>query len=459
MSSQLPQDFLWGNSVSSMQTEGAWNEGGKGKSVYDIREAGENISDWKVGTDSYHRYKEDFDYMQELGMNCYRFQISWSRVFPNGDGEVNEEGLEFYDRFIDDLLERGIEPMICLYHFDMPLHLAEKYRGFLSRYVVDAFVRYGKAIVDRYKEKVKYWISFNEQNIFAMDGAFKIGGVLEADGTEKELYQIQHNTLIAHAEIANYIHETAPKCEIGGMVTYSKAYPATSKPKDNLAAQILDDFTNQFHLDVFTNGKYPAFMLSYLKEHNLMPEFKEGDEDTLAKMKSDWLSFSYYASSTINAEKITTDTPIYKYREIGGKPNPNLEATEWGWQIDPIGFRSILRDMYNRYKLPVFPIENGIGVIEELPEDELIQDDYRIEYHRDHLQAMKDAIFLDGVECIGYLGWGLIDILSSQGDMRKRYGLVYVNRENHDLKDMRRIPKKSFNWFKKVIESNGENLD
>lgn len=459
MPSQLPQGLLWGNSVSSMQTEGAWNEGGKGKSVYDIREASEHASDWKVATDSYHRYKEDFDYMKELGMNCYRFQISWSRVFPNGDGEVNEEGLAFYDRFIDDLLERGIEPMICLYHFDMPLHLAEEYRGFLSRYVVDAFVRYGKLIVDRYKDKVKYWITFNEQNIFAMSHGFQIGGLLEGDGTEKELYQLQHNTLIAHAEIANYLHKSAPNCEIGGMVAYNKVYPATSKPEDSLAAQLVDDFTNQFHLDIFTNGKYPAFMLAYLKENNLMPEFEEGDEETLAEMKSDWLSFSYYASSVISADKITKDTPIYQYREIGGQPNPNLEATEWGWQIDPIGFRSILRDMYNRYKLPVFPIENGIGVIEELPENELIQDDYRINYHRDHLQAMKDAMFLDGVDCIGYLGWGLIDILSSQGDMRKRYGVVYVNRENHDLKDMRRIPKKSFDWFKKVIESNGKYLD
>ena len=458
MVQKLRNDFLWGNSVSSMQTEGAWDQGGKGKSVYDIREATEFASDWKVATDSYNRYEEDFDWMNELGMNCYRFQISWSRVFPNGDGEINEEGVAFYERFIDALLERGIEPMICLYHFDMPLHLAENYNGFLSRDVVDAFVRYGKEMVDRFKGKVKYWITFNEQNIFGFSDAFRISGVMTGENTEKELYQLQHNTMMAHAEIANYIHETAPECEIGGMVAYSKVYPATPKPEDVFAAQKVDDFFNQFFLEAFTYGKYPAFMMTYLENHDLVPEMREDDLEVLAKLTSDWLSFSYYTSHVISAENITETTPIYRYLEVGKVSNSYLEATEWDWQIDPLGFRSILVDMHSRYHLPVFPIENGIGVIEELPEEGLIQDDYRISYHRDHFKAMKDAIFLDGVECIGYLGWGLIDILSSQGDMRKRYGVVYVNRENHDLKDLNRMPKKSFAWLQQVIKSNGENL-
>lgn len=458
MGKKLKDTFLWGNSVSSMQTERAWNEAGKGKSVYDIREAGEHISDWKVAIDSYHRYQEDFDYMQELGMNCYRFQISWSRVFPNGDGEINEEGVAFYDRFIDDLLARGIEPMICLYHFDMPLHLSENYNGFASRYVVDAFVKFGKTMVDRFKEKVNYWITFNEQNIFGSKKGFRIAGCTTI-GTEKELYQLQHNTMIAHAEIANYLHETTEACQIGGMVAYRAAYPASSEPKDVLAAKLADDFFNQFFLEIFTDGKYPAFMLTYLENNDLMPDFAPNDAATLAQLKSDFLSFSYYSSNTISAAEITEETPIYLYPEVSGRPNPHLEATEWDWQIDPTGFRIILRDIFNRYHLPVFPIENGIGVIEKLPEEGLIQDDYRIEYHRTHLQAMKDAIFLDGVDCMGYLGWGLIDILSSQGDMRKRYGVVYVNRENHNLKDLNRLPKKSFSWLQQVIKSNGAHLD
>lgn len=459
MTNSLPEGFLWGNSVSSMQTEGAWNEGGKGKSVYDIREATENTSDWKVATDSYHRYEEDFDHMKEMGMNCYRFQLSWSRVIPDGDGELNEAALAFYDRFIDGLLERGIEPMICLYHFDMPLHLAETYDGFLSRHVVDAFVRYGKAVIDRYKDKVKYWLTFNEQNIFGMERtAFRIAGVVNEDYDEKKLYQIQHNTMVAHARIANYIHATASNCEIGGMITYAPWYPASSKPKDVLTAQVMDDFWNQLYLYTFTHGEYPAFFTTYLEENGWSPEMKEGDLKEIGQMTSDWLAFSYYSSNVVDSDAIDEGAPISSYGQ-GKIDNDHLDRTEWNWQIDPTAFRLMMRDMYTRYRLPLFPIENGIGVIEELPEDEWIEDDYRIEYHREHIQAMKDAILKDGVEFLGYLGWGLIDILSSQGDMRKRYGMVFVNRDNHDLKDLRRIPKKSYYWMKQVTASNGENLD
>lgn len=459
MTHSLPDNFLWGNSVSSMQTEGAWNEGGKGRSVYDIREAKENTSDWKVATDSYHRYEEDFDLMKEMGMNCYRFQISWSRVIPSGDGEINQEGLAFYDRFIDALLDRDIEPMICLYHFDMPLHLAENYDGFLSRHVVDAFERYGKLLVDRYKEKVKYWITFNEQNIFGMErAAFRIAGVMNEEYSEKKLYQIQHNTMVAHARIANYIHETAPKCEIGGMITYSPWYPSSSKPKDIFTAQVMDDFLNQLYLYTFTYGEYPAFFTTYLEENDWVPKMEESDLTEISQMTSDWLAFSYYASNVVESDILSEDLPVSSYG-VGRTENPFLDRTEWDWQIDPLAFRLMMRDMYTRYRLPLFPIENGIGVIEELPENGLIEDNYRIAYHREHIQAMKDAILKDGVKCLGYLGWGLIDILSSQGDMRKRYGMVYVNRENHDLKDLKRIPKKSFYWMKQVTSTNGDNLE
>ena len=458
MTKRLKEGFLWGNSVSSMQTEGAVNEGGKGPSIYDIREAGENTSDWSVATDSYHRYEEDFDLMKEMGMNAYRFQISWSRVIPDGDGEVNEEGLAFYDRFIDGLLERGIEPMICMYHFDMPLALAEKYDGFLSRNVMEAFVRYGKILIDRYKHKVTYWLTFNEHDLFANPGiSYRIAGVLNTEFSEKAMYQIQHHVMVAHAKLANYLHQTTD-CEVGGMIAYSPYYPASSHPKDTLAADLLDDFTNHAFLHTFTHGEYPAYFTNYLEDRGWTPTMEEDDLEEMKQMKSDWLAFSYYSSNVINGRNIPEGTPITSYGKYGGEENPHLDRTEWNWQIDPIAFRLMMRDMYARYRLPLFPIENGIGVIEELPEDELIQDDYRIAYHRDHIQAMKDAILIDGVECIGYLGWGLIDILSSQGDMRKRYGMVYVNRENHDLKDLRRIPKKSFYWMKQVTETNGEDL-
>ena len=455
----MKKNFYWGNSVSSMQTEGAWNEGGKGMSVYDIREASEFASDWKVATDSYRRYTEDFDYMQDLGMNMYRFQISWSRVNPEGDGVWNETGIAFYDKFIDDLIARGIEPMICLYHFDMPLALAEKYNGFLSKEVVQAFKRYGIEMIKRFGHKVKHWLTFNEQNLYANpDVAFRIAGYLTGNQTEEELFKIHHNVMMAHTYIANYIHENTD-CLISGMLAYSEVYPATSHPEDIRLAREWDEYNNYNLLTAFTKGYYSNFVQQYIKTHNIDDGSTEAEMAELSKLYSDYLSFSYYASTTVNHELITTDTRVPYILHYGKQDNPYIDTTEWNWQIDALGFRDILNKIYHRYEIPVFPIENGIGVIESWDGEHEIEDDYRIAYHRDHIQALKDAIHLDGVDAIGYLGWGLIDILSSQGDMRKRYGFVYVNRENHDLKDMKRVPKKSYHWFKKVTATNGDDLD
>lgn len=450
--------FYWGNSVSSMQTEGAWNEGGKGKSVYDIREATENSSDWKVATDSYHRYKEDFDHMKELGMNMYRFQISWSRVNPDGDGEWNEEGIAFYDRFIDDLIARGIEPMICLYHFDMPLNLAEKYNGFLSKDVVDHFKDYGIEMVKRFGHKVKHWITFNEQNVFNIPSeGFKAAGYMTGDKTTEEMIQIEHNAMMAHTYIANYIHEQTD-CKISGMLAHQEVYPATSHPRDIFLARELDEFLNNNLLEAFVYGKYLDSYMAFIKRHNLNVSIEEDELKELSKLRSDYLTFSYYASLVLDHTKVPEEASPFEYLDYGKINNSYLKATEWNWQIDPLGFRNVLNKIYTRYRLPVFPVENGIGVIEEWDGKNMIEDDYRIAYHRNHIQAMKDAAEVDGVDILGYLGWGLIDILSSQGDMRKRYGVVYVNRENHDLKDLARTPKKSYAWLQQVIASNGEKL-
>lgn len=458
VSKGLPEDFLWGNSVSSMQTEGGWNEGGKGMSVYDIREATEFSSDWKVANDNYNNYDIDFDHLKNLGMNCYRFQISWSRVNPDGDGAFNEEGIEYYSKLIDALINRGIEPMICLYHFDMPLNLARKYNGFLSKHVMKAFVCFGIEMVKRFGDRVKYWITFNEQNLFHVPEAFRISGYLEGEQTLDELYQISHNVMMGHVKIANYIHENT-ECKIGGMLAYSESYPATCAPRDILLARKWDEFINYNLLDAFVHGRYSNEVLTYVKNHQIDMKATEEELKELSNLKSDFLSFSYYASSTINSNLVSTDTPINYIMKEGKQKNPYLESTEWGWQIDPLGFRDVFNKLYQRYQLPVFPIENGIGVKEEWDGKNEINDQCRIDYHRAHLQAMKDAMFEDGVEVIGYLGWGLIDILSSQGDMRKRYGVVYVNRDNHDLKDMKRIPKRSYWWLKRVIESNGEDIE
>lgn len=456
--STLPAGFLWGNSVSSMQTEGAWNEGGKGMSVYDIREPGELTSDWKVATDSYHRYQEDFDLMQDLGMNCYRFQISWSRVCPTGDGAFNEEGIAFYHRFIDELLARGIAPMICLYHFDMPLHLAQTYNGFTDRRVMDAFIRYGQKMIDCYGDKVKWWLTFNEQNLYHMPEAFRISGYMRGDRTLRDLYAIQHHVMMAHAHLTRYLHQHKPGRLMGGMLAHALVYPATCKPRDIFCAQQIDEFFNQNLLRAFAGEGYSPEVMALVDREGFRDLYRDEDLAVLAKTKNDYLAFSYYASKSLDSDAIAPGTAVNNYMLYGDKRNPYLQATEWNWQIDPLGFRTIITRYYNDWRLPVFPIENGIGVIESWDGVNPVEDDYRIAYHRDHINAMKDAMFEDGAQVIGYLGWGLIDILSSQGDMRKRYGVVYVNRENHDLKDLKRVPKKSYAWLKRAIHSNGEAL-
>ena len=450
--------FYWGNSVSSMQTEGGWNEGGKSLSVYDIVEPAENRSDWHFANDNYHHFEEDLDLMKDLGMNMYRIQISWSRCVKDGDGEWNDEGLQYYDRLIDAMIERGLEPMVCLYHFDMPLALAEKHNGFLSRYVVDAFVRFGKGIIDRFASKVKYWLTFNEQNLYWQPAiAFRIAGYLQGDKTVDELYQIGHHVMVAHVKMVQYLHETTD-AHIGGMLAYSEVYPATCRPEDIQAARKWDTFCNRTLLDVFAKGEYSREMMQWVKTYNIDMDVTEEDLELFRNHHEDYLAFSYYSSSTLDASSIPADTTPNYYMMYGKKDNPYLQTTEWNWQIDPLGFRDVLNKIYQNYHLPVFPIENGIGVQEEWDGIHEIEDDYRIDYHKNHIRAMKEAIQTDGVEVLGYLGWGLIDILSSQGDMRKRYGVVYVNRTNHDLRDMKRVPKKSYHWLKKVIASNGEDL-
>ncbi|KRN28342.1 hypothetical protein IV38_GL001341 [Lactobacillus selangorensis] len=439
-----------------MQTEGGWDADGKGKSVYDIRPATADTSDWKFANDNYHHYTEDFDLMAAEGMNCYRFQISWSRVNPTGDGAWNQAGIDYYSRFIDDLIKRGIQPMICLYHFDMPLALAEKYDGFMDRHVVDAFVRYGKKMIDEFGDRVKYWITFNEQNLYFMPGASVIAGSSKAPHTADTLYTIAHHIMLAHSQVVAYLHKTTHD-QIGGMLAYAEFYPATCKPADVQAVRKTDEFLNRDLLDVFVHGHYSNEVLTYVKNHHINMDWQDGDEKILGATTSDFLAFSYYRSSTINSDLIPDDTLVNEWPNKGDQANPYLKTSEWGWQIDPTGFRDVIDKLYDQYGVPIFPIENGIGVREEYNGTQ-IQDDYRIDYHRAHIQAMEDAMFEDGVPVIGYLGWGLIDILSSHGDMNKRYGMVYVNRTNHDLKDMKRIPKKSYYWFEKVIKSNGADL-
>lgn len=453
----MMSDFFWGNSVSSMQTEGGWNEDGKSKSVYDVRPATDKVSDWHFANDNYHHFEEDLDLMQDLGMTMYRFSVSWSRVIEDGDGKINKKGLEFYDRLVDGCLKRGIQPMICLYHFDMPLHLAEKYNGFLSKVTCEAFIRYGKVLVDHFSDRVKYWITFNEQNLYSQPGAFRIAGVLKKDNSVSDLYQISHNVMYCHASIANYIHENTD-CKIGGMLAYSEVYPATSNPDDVFLTHKYEEFIDNNLLDVFSYGKYSDTVIHFVKSHHMNIETTSQELEQLSKCRSDFLAFSYYQSRTLDSSEIPVDAVPNYYMTYGDKANSYLRENEWHWSIDPEGLRDVLNKIYLLYHIPVFPIENGIGLREHWDGKHEIQDDERIKYMRAHIIATKEAIEEDGIDVLGYLGWGLIDILSSSGDMEKRYGVVYVNRTNHDLKDMKRVPKKSYYWLKKVIHSDGKEL-
>ncbi|MCY8928810.1 glycoside hydrolase family 1 protein [Bacillus subtilis] len=448
----IPEGFFWGGAVTSFQTEGAWNEGGKGPSIVDARPVKNNHSNWKVAVDFYHRYKEDIALFKEMGFNAYRTSISWSRVFPDGEGEPNEEGLKFYDELFDEMLTNGIQPVITLYHFDLPLALAEKYNGFASRKVVELFDKYARTVFKRFGEKVKYWLTFNEQNLVLTSPQY--WGVTLADNESVEAlrYQVCHNAFIAHAKAVKALHELVPNGQMAGMVTYLTTYPATCDPKDAIANMKAKELLTDFYFDVFVHGEYPSYVTSHLEQNNIMPVFEEGDAELLKDNTVDYLSLSYYQSQTVK-HLPETDGHIIS----GVCPNPKLDTNEWGWAIDPIGLRVALKDMYARYQLPIFITENGIGVREELDENQTVEDQYRIDYLRKHIEQMKLAME-EGVDVIGYLSWGSTDILSSQGEMKKRYGFVFVNRDETNLRDLNRYKKKSFDWFKGVISSNGVKL-
>lgn len=446
----LRKDFLWGGAVTAHQSEGGYTEGGKVPAVCDLTVTGK-FSDFKDGIDSYHRYSEDFDLFQEMGFNAYRFSIDWSRMMSD-ENTYNEASFEFYDRFIDALLERGIEPIPTLYHFEMPVFLQEKYNGFASRKVVNIFVELCKKIVDRYYHKVHYWITFNEQNGILQKGPKMFFGGICPDGMNPQTFdnQIMHHTLIAHSLVNDYIHQKGG--HVMGMATVVQSYPETCHPLDTLESMKAQSEAYVF-LDVFARGHYNSYYYANMQNEGTMPEILGGDLDILKLGKTDSLSISYYMStiSHYGEESLTN------VEDVVIKKNPYLEMSEFGWTIDPVGLRITLRQLYDRYEMPIYIVENGFGCDDVMNENGEIIDDYRIDYMRKHILEMKNAIN-EGVDCRGYLAWGPIDILSSRANMNKRYGMIYVNRSNDDLKDLKRIKKKSFEWYKHVIETNGEEL-
>lgn len=465
----FPKGFLWGGATAANQFEGAYNEDGKGLSVQDVTPQGgfgpiteepteDNLK--LKGIDFYHRYKEDIALFAEMGFKVFRLSIAWSRIFPKGDElEPNEAGLAFYDRVFDELEKYGIEPLVTLSHYETPLHLAREYNGWANRDLISFYERYVRTVFERYQHRVKYWLTFNEVNS-VLHAPFMSGGIVTPpeELSQQDLYQAVHHELVASALATKIADEINPEMKVGCMVLAMPAYPMTSHPLDQLAVR---QFENQNYLfsDIHVRGKYPNYIKRYFKDNNIEIQFADGDEELLLNHTVDFISFSYYMSvaQAHNPEAYTSG----KGNIMGGITNPYLEASEWGWQIDPVGLRLVLNDFYDRYQLPLFIVENGLGakdMLVEGPNGPMVEDDYRIDYLQKHLVQVGEAV-KDGVEVMGYTTWGCIDLVSaSTAEMSKRYGFIYVDRHDDGTGTLARYKKKSFDWYKEVIATNGEKL-
>ena len=464
----FPKNFLWGGAVAANQCEGAYQEDGKGLSVQDVLPRGIRGSRTKLPTeenlkleaiDFYHRYPQDIKMFAEMGFKVFRTSIAWSRIFPKGDEEQpNEAGLEFYDRVFEECRKYGIEPLVTLSHYETPLYLAETYNGWTDRRMIGFYERYVRTVFKRYRGKVKYWLTFNEINSL-LHAPFMSGGIANMQGlTEQDLYQAAHHELVASALATKIGHEMMPDAMIGCMILSMPTYPLTPSPDDVIAAMDAEH-RNYFYGDVHVRGKYPGYMKRYFREHGIQIQFAPEDEEIL-KNTVDFVSFSYYMSVCATSDPEKQKKGLGNL--LGGVPNPTLKASDWGWQIDPKGLRYVLNMLYDRYQKPLFIVENGLGAVDVLNEDEngnkTVEDDYRIQYLKDHLIQVGEAV-QDGVEIMGYTSWGCIDVVSaSTAELKKRYGYIYVDRNDDGTGTMERYKKKSFYWYQKVIESNGEVL-
>ncbi|WP_313151618.1 glycoside hydrolase family 1 protein [Lacrimispora sp.] len=478
--SVFADNFLWGGAVAANQCEGAWDEAGKGIADPDVCTGGSHNRSKRItraiepdtfypsheAIDFYHHYKEDIALFAEMGFKVFRFSIAWTRIFPTGmEEEPNEAGLEFYDRVIEECLNHGIEPLVTISHYEMPFTLTEKYNGWASRECIGLFVKYAETLFKRYKGKVKYWLTFNEINAGTMPmGGFLSLGILNEGTTDftkqtdipQLRFQGLHHQFIASAQAVKAGHEIDPDCKIGCMLCYITTYPLTCNPDDIIETQRRNQILNQFCGDVQVRGEYPSFMNRYFRENGISIQMEPGDLETIKEGCVDYYTFSYYMSNCATA---SPDQAASSGNLMGGAKNPYLEASDWGWQIDPKGLRYTLNEIYGRYRIPLMVVENGLGAYDKKEEDGRIRDDYRIDYLRKHIEQMKEAVD-DGVDLMGYTPWGCIDLVSaSTGEMAKRYGFIYVEKYDDGTGDLSRRKKKSFDWYKKVIETNGEELD
>ena len=476
---KFPENFFWGGAVAANQLEGAWDVDGKGASVSDMCTNGTHINPKRVTTviepdtlypsheaiDFYHHYEEDIALFAEMGFKMFRTSINWTRIFPTGmEQKPNEKGLEFYDRVFACCKKHGIEPLVTISHYELPYALVEKCNGWEGRECIDYYMNYCKVIFDRYKNTVKYWLTFNEINCGTMPlgsvlstGTIKgySGPVTKAPDKPQERFQALHYQFVASARAIKYAHENYPEFKMGNMICFLTAYPYTCNPEDMLNAQQKMQMQNWFCSDIQVRGEYPHYAWRYFKENDIHIKMELGDEKELKEGTVDFYTFSYYMS---NCTSVDPSLDCTSGNIVGGVKNPYLESSEWGWQIDPKGLRWTLNEIYGRYQIPLMVVENGLGARDTVEEDGAIHDDYRIDYLRKHIEQMGEAIE-DGVDLIGYTPWGCIDLVSaSTGEMAKRYGFIYVNKYDDGTGDLSRQKKDSFYWYKKVIASNGQDL-
>lgn len=465
----FPKDFLWGGAIAANQAEGAYREDGKGLSVADVLPVGKNRFD-KVSfqidenkfypsheaIDFYHTFREDIKELSELGMRCFRTSIAWSRIFPNGDENMpNEKGLQFYDQLFDELLKYDMEPVVTISHFETPLYLVEKYGGWKNRKLIEFYENYCKVIFNRYKDKVKYWMTFNEINhAHTLPLIAAAISVNDDENKLQDIYSASHNMLVASAKAIIMAHDINNEFKVGCMLSLSPIYPATCRPEDVFESYELRR-RSLFYSDIQMRGEYPSYFNRIAEENNINIEISEEDKGILKEGVCDYLGFSYYRSSLHEAGmKILGNTG-----GLLGKKNPYLKESKWGWPIDPLGLRYVCNELTDRYHKPLFIVENGLGTEDIISDDGKIHDEERMEYLKEHVIMMKEAI-KDGTELIGYTWWGPIDIVSAgTGEMKKRYGFVYVDKNNDGTGSLKRMRKDSYDYYKQIIESNGENLE
>jgi len=488
MMSGFSRDFLWGGAIAASQADGGWNEGGKGIDTQDLRyfdaswdrqKRGENRNinmtserfekalvvgeddiehyPFRWGIDFYRHYKEDLALMEELGLKVFRTSINWARIYPNGDdGQPNEEGIRFYIDLFTECHKRGMKVFATILHYNIPVNLVTKYGGWKNRKVVDFYVRYCRTLFERIGNLVDFWLPFNEINCSRFNpwnGCCLIKD--QEEHYEQAIFQCTHHQFIANALAVQAAHEMLPGSMVGGMIARFTSYPATCKPGDVMQSILDENYKNYFYTDVMARGKYPSYTERMFKELEVTIEKEEGDDEILKNNTVDFLSYSYYMSM------ISSNDPDYEITSgnlLSGKKNPYLPVSDWGWQIDPEGLRISLNQMYDRYQLPLFIAENGIGAFDRLEEDKSIHDDYRIDYLREHIKQMAEAVE-DGVDLLGYTMWGIIDIVSCGTiEMSKRYGVIYVDRDDAGKGSNQRFKKDSFFWYQRCIASNGKEL-